>query len=131
MMAFPCRNIAAHWQIAVLPLYLPPLNSLDYRTGVVSHAKGNAPANPNVCSLKQTIQQECDRKVWQCCGKIAVCSGSAWQRSSLLAVAMVISSQEISLQIIEKNFWALNYEIKKFLNINVKNLSYCTELPNT
>jgi hypothetical protein len=44
---FLCRKIIAHWQIAVLPPYSPPLNSLGYGIWGVLQAKDHATAKQN------------------------------------------------------------------------------------
>jgi hypothetical protein len=51
---FPSGKIAARWQLAVLPLYLPPLNSLDYGIWDVVQPKGKAMAHLKANSLAIT-----------------------------------------------------------------------------
>jgi hypothetical protein len=48
---FPCRKIAARWQIAVLSPYLLPLKSLDYSTRDVLKSKCNAMPHQKMGSL--------------------------------------------------------------------------------
>jgi hypothetical protein len=74
---FPSRIIAERWQITVLPLYLPPLNSLDYGTWRILKPKGNATAQQKMGALKRTVWQLRAAKVGRCCGKIAVRSDCA------------------------------------------------------
>jgi hypothetical protein len=80
--------------MVVLSLYSPPLNLLDYSAWGILQTKGNTTSEPNLGYLKQTIQQEFDSKIWQCCGKIAAGSGRAWRRLLSLEVPIAISSQE-------------------------------------
>jgi hypothetical protein len=53
----PSGNIAARWQIAVLPLYSPPLNLLDYGNRSIVQSKGKATTHPKIGALKQTVWQ--------------------------------------------------------------------------
>jgi hypothetical protein len=73
----PSGNIAARWQIAVLPPYLPPLKSLDYGKWRVVQPKGKATAHPKMGALKRTIWQLRAAKVKRCCSKIAARSNRA------------------------------------------------------
>ncbi len=91
----------------------------------LSQTKENATAHSKMGSLKQTIQQECNRKVQLCCSEIAMCSDCSSRRLSLLAEAKVLSSQENIVHI-----WALKIEIRKFTKhlykICFTTQSYCT-----
>jgi hypothetical protein len=74
---FSSGKIAAHWQLAVLPPYSPPLNLLDYGIWGVVQPKGKATAHPKMGALKQTIWQLRAAKVRRCCGEIAARSDRA------------------------------------------------------
>jgi hypothetical protein len=65
---------------------------MDYGHWGVLQAKGNATAHSKMGALKPTLWQLQSAKVRQWCGEIANRSGYFWKRSSLLAVAIVISS---------------------------------------
>jgi hypothetical protein len=74
----------------------PKLAGLRY-LGLLQ-TKENATAHSKMGSLKQTIQQECNRKEQLCCSEIAMCSHCSLRRLLLLAAAKVFSSQEIILK---------------------------------
>jgi hypothetical protein len=72
----------------------PVLAELLPGTWGIMQAKINTTAHPNMGLMKQTVQQECDHKVWRYHSKTAACSGCVWRRLSLLAAAIEIISQD-------------------------------------
>jgi hypothetical protein len=66
----PCGKIAAHWQIAGLPLYSPPLNLLVYITRCILKSKGNATTHRKMGFLQRTVWQLQAARVGQCPAKL-------------------------------------------------------------
>jgi hypothetical protein len=90
---FPSRNIAAHWQIAILLAYSPPLNSLDYGTWGVVQPKGKATAHLKMGALKQTVWlwQLQAAKVGDVTAKLPRAQAGLGEGLSPLAAAIVVS----------------------------------------
>jgi hypothetical protein len=114
-------------QILVLPLYFPPLNSLNYSTCGVLQAQGNATAYPKISSLKQTIWQVQSSKVGQYCSETAMhrlCLKEALPLAAAIAIGSVLAHH------LKTIFWTLNYETRKLFKIFVKTYftarCYCT-----
>jgi hypothetical protein len=97
--------------MAVLPQYLPPLNSLDYGTWGALKVKGNAMAQQKMGSLKQTIWQLWAAKVRQWCSRTAACLDQARRRSWLLVAAIGLVPKLLSLHMIYKHFLGFGFKI--------------------